>query len=422
MAAMLSISRLTNLRKKVLSYFFLPPLVLFLYPVASGAQTGTFSATGSMTTARWGATATLLANGEVLLEGGQDSSFAVLASAEVYDPATGTFSATGSMNTSRFAGQTATLLPNGQVLVAGGLSAGYGDPVPSAELYNPATGTFTATGSMITTRDQYTATLLNDGQVLIVGGCFSNTGTGSCQLVAGAGIYNPATGTFSATGSLITPRYGNSLTLLPNGQVLVAGGLTSPFDTLLASAEIYNPATGTFSATGSMTTARNSPAATLLPNGQVLVSGGGSLTANLTTAELYNPGTGTFNSTGSMATANESSTLLLDGQVLVAGGAENSVILATAGLYNPTTGTFSATGSMITARLDFLATLLLNGQVLVSGGYGNSGPLASAELYNIGVPTNKDQCKNGGWMTLSRPDGSPFKNQGDCIQFVNTGK
>ena len=68
-----------------------------------------------------------------------------------------------------------------------------------------------------------------------------------------------------------------------------------------------------------------------------------------------------------------------------------------------------------------MATLLLNGKVLVAGGVGRFGPQASAELY-ISVPTDKDQCKNGGWMTLFRDDGSPFKNQGDCIQFVNTGK
>jgi hypothetical protein len=410
---------------KVLHCFLFFSLALFLHPLRAGAQTGTFRATGSMTTPRFGATATLLANGQVLLVGGQNqnnSSFAALASAELYDPATGTFSATGSMNTSRFDGQTATLLPNGQVLVAGGLSSGFGDPVPSAELYNPATGTFSATGEMISPRYDSAATLLPNGQVLVVGGCFSNNGPNGCELVAGAELYNPATGTFSATGSLITARCCYALTPLPDGQALVAGGITSPFDTILASAELYNPATGSFSATGSMTTPRASPAATELPNGQVLISGGSIPGSDLTTAELYNPATGTFSATGSMTTANESATLLPDGQVLVAGGADNSGILATAELYDLTTGTFSATGSMITARSSFLATLLPNGQVLVAGGLGNSGPLASAELYNIGTPTNKDECKNDGWMTLARPDGSLFKNQGDCIQFVNTGK
>jgi hypothetical protein len=78
---------------------------------------------------------------------------------------------------------------------------------------------------------------------------------------------------------------------------------------------------------------------------------------------------------------------------------------------------------MISARSTDTATPLPNGEVLVAGGNGGSGPLASAELYlYISVPTNKDACKSNGWMTLTRPDGSSFKNQGDCIQFVNTGK
>jgi len=362
--------------------------------------------------------------------GASDFSTTGLASAELYDPATGTFATTGSMNTPRWFGQTATLLRNGQVLVAGGLSTGYADPVPSAELYNPATGTFSATGSMITTRESAAATLLTNGQVLVVGGCSSNNGTNPCQLVAGAELYDPATRTFSATGSLITARTGNTATLLPDGQVLVAGGITSPFDTILASAELYNPATGTFSTTGSMTTARSSPAATLLPNGQVLVSGGSIPGSNLTTAELYSPTTGTFSSTGSMTTPNESATLLLDGQVLVAGGSIPGSNLATAELYDPTTGTFSATGSMITARSSLLATLLHNGQVLVAGGVGSSGPLASAELYTATLDAsglNGSNC-NGeytgtyrGNLTVSNGQVCIFSDGGVTGNLTQTG-
>jgi Galactose oxidase, central domain len=183
---------------------------------------------------------------------------------------------------------------------------------------------------------------------------------------------------FISTGSLNTARFLNTATLLPNGRVLVAGGENN--NVPLASAELYDPTAGTFSATGSMTTARFFPTATLLPNGQVLVAGG----------YLVNCG-------------------------------PDCELLASAELYDPTAGTFTATGSMATARYSQTATLLPNGQVLMAAGYGNSGFLASAELY-ISVPTDTDECKKNGWMTLSMPDGSPFKNQGDCIQFVNTGK
>jgi hypothetical protein len=223
---------------------------------------------------------------------------------------------------------------------------------------------------------------------------------------------------------MITARSAPTATLLTNGKVLLTGGEDTP-STPLASAELYNPATGTFSATGSMITARYIHTATLLPNGQVLVAAGYNYGV-LASAELYDPTTGAFSATGSMITGRvyHAATLLPNGQVLVAAGSSDYDVLASAELYDPTTGAFSATGSMITARMLSPLTLLPNGQVLAAGGWGgNSGPLASAELYiTINVPTSADQCKKGGWMTVYQANGSPFKNQGDCIQFVNTGK
>ena len=161
---------------------------------------------------------------------------------------------------------TATLLPNGKVLVAGGYD-GNSVALASAELYDPASGTWTATGSLATARDGHTATLLPNGKVLVAGGLDS-----SQVAFASAELYDPASGTWTATGSLATARYIHTATLLPNGKVLVAGGLTAA--ALLASAELYDPASGTWTATGSLATARYSHTATLLPNGKVLVAGG----------------------------------------------------------------------------------------------------------------------------------------------------
>jgi Kelch motif/Bacterial Ig-like domain (group 2) len=245
------------------------------------SATGVFSGTGNMTVSRGGHTATLLANGKVLIAGGadQDPTGTGLASAELYDPSTGTFTQTGSMAVGRFL-HTATLLQNGKVLVVGGALTSTSDPVASAELYDPVTGSFTITGAMATAREQHTATLLADGRVLIVGGT-TPTSTGDFQPTATVEIYDPSTGSFSVTGSMAEARSFHTATLLPSGNVLVAGGGVEN-----STAELYDPATGSFSITGGMEIGRSGHTATLLPNGSVLVAGGG-IFAGLASAELY---------------------------------------------------------------------------------------------------------------------------------------
>jgi Kelch motif/Galactose oxidase, central domain len=352
---------------------------------ASAAASGTFSLTGSMNAQRYGSTATLLPDGDVLEAGGA----ATGPSAELYNPATGTWTATGSMVTPR-GGDTATLLPDGQVLVAGGGSAS--GLLSSAELYNPATGTWTATGSMTTAREGQSATLLPNGQVLVAGG------NGASGFLSSAELYNPATGTWTATGSMETAREDQGATLLGNGQVLVAGGYNSISSAAAASAELYNPATGKFTPTGTMNSVRANPAATLLPDGEVLVTGG--VGAGGLFAELYNPATGTWTAATSGAAVctavqvchlGSTATLLGTGNVLVTGGYSD---VANTGynsdspgamLYDPATNVWTRTGSMSTARVGHTASLLPDGQVLVAGGWlvvkNKRTVLASAELY-----------------------------------------
>ncbi len=161
--------------------------------------------TGPLGAGRQIHTATLLADGRVLVAGGFDFADQPLSSAAVYDPATGTFSPTGSMATARGLA-TATLLADGRVLVAGGGAATWVQPglvLASAELYDPKTGTFSPTGSMATAREGHTATLLRDGRVLIAGGIDASTGD---HTVASAELYDPKTGTFSPTGPMKTAR------------------------------------------------------------------------------------------------------------------------------------------------------------------------------------------------------------------------
>ena len=363
---------------------------------------GAFIATGSLATGRVGHSATLLANGKVLISGGSTGQLSLgsalpnLASAELYDPVTHAFSPTGSMTFAR-AGHTATLLRDGRVLIVGGAPSGGtgGAPVASAELYDPLTGTFTLTGSATVARQGASATLLVDGRVLIVGGSVAN-GSGPLA-VASAELYDPATGAFSATGSMSTARTDHAAALLADGRVLIVGGLDvgNGKGGSLQTAELYDPRTGTFSPTGSMMSARLAPTATRLVNGQILVAGGlqlsGSTGVTLASAELYDPATGAFTPVGSMAggRAGASATLLADGRVLIAGGADVTIstntALASAELYDPQTGLFTLTGSLTAPREGQTATRLADGSVLLVGGAGDAatnGPAkATAELF-----------------------------------------
>ena len=207
--------------------------------------------TGPMSNGRQIHTATLLADGRVLVAGGYEAGNITLASADLYDPATDTFSATGSLAAAR-GFHTATLLSDGRVLVAGGGPASWsvGDAfLTSAELYDPTTGTFSPTGSLATARDLHTATLLSGGRVLVAGGLARGRAyADDPQFLALAELYDPA-GSFSATGPMTERRARQMATLLADGRVLVTGG-SGDFAAPLASAELFDPATGTFSPAG----------------------------------------------------------------------------------------------------------------------------------------------------------------------------
>jgi hypothetical protein len=350
--------------------------------IAAAQKVGSFTVTGSLITPRQFHTATLLQNGKVLLAGGISAyspNAPGLSSAELYDPSSGTFSATGKMTVPRVS-HTATLLPDGRVLMAGGYSGiaggSFAGASVTAELYDPDTGTFTPTSQMSSPRFWHSATLLNNGKVLIAGGY-------PAPPVSSAELYDPMTGAFTPTGSMTTPRSQQTVVLLVDGSVLIVpGGDGADYN----SAEIYEPDRQMFhaadwrSADGAV-----GGSATLLTSGKVLI------TLNIsecdwvgTMADSYDSasGDGTLVATAN-GTCRPSGTLLSDGTVLITAG---WYVGAVAQTYDESAGTFSRTGDPATARHDHTATLLPDGSVLIAGGSHDDGasccaPIAAAELY-----------------------------------------
>jgi hypothetical protein len=291
---------------------------------------GTWSSTGSLGNARSDHTATLLDDGRVLVAGGLREG-----SAELYEPATGKSTPTGSMASPRMSA-TATRLADGRVLIAGGGAGSDLVATATAELYDPATGTFTPTGSMTEARLSHGATLLADGRVLVVGGLAETFGSA----VATAELYDPTTGTWDRTGSPSVTGRTVQTVLLPDGRVLLAGGSTGSEDAkdapeALSALELYVPDSGTFVPAASMTAGRVAPSLTLLSDGRVLIAGG--MTSEgvalidrlwrlpvLRSAEIYDPRTDSVVETGSLVTERTGQTAMLlpDGDVLVVGGEE----------------------------------------------------------------------------------------------------
>lgn len=348
----------------------------------SAAAGGEFAATGSTTTPRTHQGSALLPDGRVLQYGGLANIGVLLSSAEIYDPATGAFTATGSAADARMRPNTIGL-PDGRVLVTGGRGGVQGGTIfASAEIYDPATGTFSPTGAMTTARYVASAVRLNNGKVLVAGGFNFTDGT-----LGSAELYDPVTGTFTATGSLAVARDVNSqAALLPDGRVLIAGGYND--DGPLASAEVYDPALGTFSPTGSLAQPRGDHVLVALPDGRVLVVAGFGPSDYAVQAEIWDPATGVFSATGSLShpRANPTATVLADGRVLVAGGSttgKGDINEATAEIYDPATGLFADAGDMVTPRSHGRANRLADGSVLFAGGWAGEEdlPTANAELF-----------------------------------------
>jgi WD40 repeat protein len=272
------------------------------------------------------------------------------------------------------------------VLIAGGtgtVSTPTGESpavLDTVQIYDPAADRFVLTTPMTAHRDRHAATLLPDGKVLIVGGVdtvlvplVSFPGPAMPWILPSTEILDPRSGHFILGASMKTPRDEPTATLLENGKVLIVGGGER-------SAELYDTKNNTFTAVGKMAESRYGQTATLLGSGKVLISGGGPRRA-----ELFDPARGKFVPTGKMRHNRiyHTATLLSDGRVLIAGGSSyaRSSALDTTEIYDPKTGAFRTGPRMKESRAGHTATLLKDGRVLITGGHDDN----SAEIYDPAV-------------------------------------
>ncbi|MES2732295.1 MAG: IPT/TIG domain-containing protein [Bacteroidota bacterium] len=347
------------------------------FTVTTGAP-GSFSATGGMTYGRYSHTATLLADGRVLVAGGSGNDQAN-APCEIYDPATGNWTITGSLKTPRMEHK-AFRLKNGKVLIIGGSSGR--EVANMCELYDPATGQWTDAGSLSVLATSgsnniyrgagFRAVMLANGSILATGG------GGYSQNSTRAEVYDQATGKWTLTGEMAyAERILHTNTLLKNGKVLVAGYTTNT--------TLFDPTTNTWTDTGGTSPHQTNATAALLPNGKVLFAGGSSIAGVVDSCKLFDPATGLWTVTGSMQKKRTrlESVVLLNGKVLVVGGqGDQSEQHAGCEIYDPATGKWTPTGSTDPARVLHTLTLLPNGQVLIAGGINfRASGYRQCELY-----------------------------------------
>ncbi|HXQ70434.1 MAG TPA: kelch repeat-containing protein, partial [Pyrinomonadaceae bacterium] len=297
----------------------------------------------AMATERRGHTATRLADGRVLIAGGENSS-GVLNEVEIYDPSASTFAATGNMNDAR-ADHTATLLNDGRVLIAGGRNGA--GALTTTEIFDPATGAFTSSPSMSVARAGHSATLFADGRVFVAGGDASGT----------AEILNASLSAFTSAGSLNTARSMHSAVLLQDGRVLLVGGKDGANE--LSSGEIFDTPASAFSTVdNALKVARVRPHLRVLFDGKVQIIGGN----NDGSMEVYDP---VYEGFGAYAhVLPESDPCVgLSGQIL---SSQTRAALFHNGQTDPL---FDRSGHTITE---------LGGQALVIGGANSSGAVLSS--------------------------------------------
>jgi N-acetylneuraminic acid mutarotase len=345
-------------------------LLLLVLLASTGTAQNIWTPAGSNATARLSHSFTALADGRGLVVGGKPTVFAGgVATAELYDPVTNSWTPAATSGTPR-ADHTATLLGDGRVLVVGGCASGSpcASPLGAAEIYNPATNSWTPAGTLNQPRAEHSATLLANGKVLIVGG-LSVCNSQVCNTLATTELFDPATNSFTPGPVLPQGRLEHSATLLASGNVLLAGGCSgsglpcSPLGSLL-----YNAATNTIGNDAPMVVSRTRHTAVALSNGDVLVAGGvGSSGFTQKTAEIYRAATNTWQAIpdSNFSYFGHASERLPSGDVLVAGSNGPSAVSE---LYLVASNSWVQVGSLTQARTYARIARLTGGAVVITGG------------------------------------------------------
>jgi hypothetical protein len=400
-----------------------------------GCEKGAFAAAGTLTTGRFIGEAVHLEDNRVFVVGGANGFiFDVQDTAEIYDPETRLSTLVADTMSKKRWSFAAERLPDGRVLITGGRTgktAADGVVLAACEIFDPVTETFSDTGSMNVPRRSHRGIALNDGRIFVAGGG-NAVSTGTSFGLASAEIYDPATGTWTRTSQdMYYPRQYQTMTLLKDGRVFIMGGCKGPsFLNTLNTAEIYDPGSDTFSLAANMSVTRMGQPCVTLRDGRVLLTHSFNALALPAPpyvklvlgneAEIYDPATNSYTqiaNTGMHKVLELPGIPLLDDTILIpCGGNDLQQAFPTAHIFDPQTQTFPRTGSLQFARDDLKWVRLKDGRPLVLGGLWQLyGTLKQIEVYTPSLETQVGGLMN----SISDLPGTAFKNQNQKTALIN---